>query len=65
MSDLKTELTEIKGVGPATAEAILDVLAEQGVRESDSPYLDRAKQAAAAGDDRDAAMYLRRATGDN
>jgi len=63
MSDLKDELQTVEGVGPATADKILDVLDAHDTRETD-PLLERAKAAAERGDDRDAAVYLRRAGGD-
>jgi len=65
MSDLKEDLTDLTGVGDATAESILDVLAEY---EPDAEatvvtgYLAKACDAAEDGDERDAAMYLRRWT---
>jgi len=63
MSDLKDELQTVEGVGPATADKILDVLEAHDT--PDDPLLERAEDAAARGDDRDAAVYLRRATGEN
>jgi len=63
MSDLKDELQTVEGVGPATADKILDVLDAHDTGEPD-PLLERAKAAAERGDDRDAAVYLRRAGGD-
>jgi len=67
MSDLRDDLEAIDGVGPATADKILDVLDDNGVvhgqlqdAKDDDPLLERAKAAAARGDDRDAAVYLRR-----
>jgi len=62
MSDLRDDLEAIDGVGPATAGKILDVLEAHDT--PDDPLLERAKAAAARGDDRDAAVYLRR-MGDN
>jgi predicted flap endonuclease-1-like 5' DNA nuclease len=59
---LRDDLTSIDGVGDATAEMILDTLAEYGLTD---PYLGRAQTAAERGDDREAAIYLRRALGDN
>lgn len=58
--DLKADLQDIDGVGEATAEKILDVLADHGVGER-SRYLEKALDAADAGNDREAALYLRRA----
>ncbi|AFH21841.1 hypothetical protein OSG_eHP10_00155 [environmental Halophage eHP-10] len=63
MSDLRDDLEAIDGVGPATADKILDVLDAHDTGATD-PLLERAKDAAARGDDRDAAVYLRRAGGD-
>jgi len=63
MSDLRDDLTDIDGVGPATADKILDVLEAHDTGDTD-PLLERAKAAAERGDDRDAAVYLRRAGGD-
>jgi len=62
MSDLKDELQTVEGVGPATADKILDVLDAHDTGETD-PLLERAT-AAERGDDRDAAVFLRR-MGDN
>ena len=67
---LKDDLTDIQGVGDSTADKILDVLDDNGVVKGqlqdtpDDPLLERAKDAAARGDDRDAAVFLRR-MGDN
>ncbi len=36
MSELKDALTDIKGVGPATADSILEVLEEHGGSEADT-----------------------------
>ena len=63
MSDLKDEFQTVEGVGPATADKILDVLDAHDTGATD-PLLERAKAAAAEGNDRDAAVYLRR-MGDN
>ena len=59
MSDLRDDLTAIDGVGDATADKILDVLAEYDTGESD-PLLDKAREAARQGDERKAAIFLRR-----
>jgi len=59
MSDLKDELQTVGGVGPATADKILDVLDAHDTGETD-PLLERATAAAERGDDRDAAVFLRR-----
>jgi hypothetical protein len=58
--ELKEELRSISGVGEATADKILAVLENHGATD-DNPLLERAKDAAERGDDRDAAVYLRRA----
>ena len=57
--DLRDDLTAIDGVGDATADKILEVLADHDTGESD-PLLAKAIDAAHEGDDRDAAIYLRR-----
>ena len=57
--DLRDDLTAIDGVGDATADKILDVLADHDTTESD-PLLDKARQAARQGDERKAAIFLRR-----
>ena len=59
MGDLHEALTDIQGVGDATADKILDVLADHGTGES-NPLLDKARQAARQGDERKAAIFLRR-----
>ena len=59
MSDLRDDLTAIDGVGDATADKILDVLADHDTGESD-PLLDKARQAARQGDERKATIFLRR-----
>jgi len=56
---LKDDLTDIQGVGDATADKILDVLDAHDTGETD-PLFERAKAAAAEGNDRDAAVYLNR-----
>ncbi|UBF23313.1 hypothetical protein M1M40_gp35 [Halorubrum tailed virus 29] len=60
MSDLRDDLTEIDGVGEATADKVLAVLADHGASDTD-PLLEKAKAAAERGDDRNAAVFLRRA----
>ena len=60
MSDLHDELTELHGVGDSTAGDIMDILAEHGPKGERDPLLQKAIDAAHEGDDRDAAMYLRR-----
>ena len=57
--DLRDDLTGIDGVGDATADKILDVLADHGTGESD-PLLNKAREAARQGDERKAAIFLRR-----
>jgi len=61
MSDLKDELTDVTGVGDATADAILDVLADYEA-DTRTGYIAKAIDAAHAGEDREAAVYLRRGT---
>jgi len=58
MSDLKDELQTVEGVGPATADKILDVIQDHD--QEYRPLLLKAFEAAERGDDRDAAVYLRR-----
>jgi Holliday junction resolvasome RuvABC DNA-binding subunit len=60
--DLKRDLTDIDGVGEKTAEKILGVLDEYDT--GTDPYIEKAKAAAERGDDREAAVYLRRAGGE-
>jgi ribosomal protein S13 len=64
--DLHDELTDIRGVGDATAEQILDVLnahteatADDASDETD-PLLSKALTAAERRNDRQAAVFLRR-----
>ena len=59
MSDLKEELQTVNGVGDATADKVLALVGEYDTGETD-PLLSKAIDAAHEGDDRDAAMYLRR-----
>ena len=59
MTDLRDDLTAIDGVGDATADKILDVLADNDTGESD-PLLDKAREAARQGDERKAAIFLQR-----
>jgi len=61
MSDLKDDLTDLTGVGDATAESVLEVLAEHDTGERND-YVRKAIDAAHAGDEREAAVYLRRGT---
>ena len=62
MSDLHDELTDIQGVGDAPADKVLEIVGEYDTGDTD-PLLAKAIDAAHEGDDRDAAMYLRRAEG--
>lgn len=79
--DLHDALTDIKGVGDATADEILATVADYERARSTGPrdengdplfpdadgtgrLLEKAIAAAHAGEDRDAAVYLRRATGE-
>ena len=57
--DLRDDLTAIDGVGDATADKILDVLADHDTGASD-PLLEKAREAARHGDERKAAIFLRR-----
>ena len=57
--DLRDDLTAIDGVGDATADKILNVLADHDTGGSD-PLLDKARAAARQGDERKAAIFLRR-----
>ena len=59
MSDLHEALTDIQGVGDATADKVLEIVGEYDTGDAD-PLLAKAIDAAQEGDDRDAAMYLRR-----
>ena len=59
MSDLHEALTDIQGVGDATADKVLEIVGEHDTGDTD-PLLAKAIDAAHEGDDRDAAMYLRR-----
>ena len=60
MNDLKADLMELHGIGEAKADDIIDVLDEYDTGDSD-PLLEKAREAAEQGDDRKAAIYLRRA----
>ena len=62
MSDLHDELTDIQGVGDATADKVLEIVGEYGTGETD-PLLAKAIDAAEQGNDRQAAIFLRRAEG--
>lgn len=60
--DLHDDLTDIRGVGDATADTILDVLADHDGGDSGPQhrYLQRAIEAATTRNDAEAAMFLRR-----
>jgi len=58
--DLRDDLKTIDGIGDAKADAILDILADHDLG-SDSAYVTKAKDAAAEGNYREAAIYLNRA----
>ena len=60
MSDLKADLMELHGIGEAKADDIMDVLDEYDTGDPD-PLLEKAREAAEQGDERKAAIYLRRA----
>jgi hypothetical protein len=60
MSDLRDELTDISGIGDATADKILDVLQDHGTSGDDSRLLEKARAAAERGDDHKAGVWLRR-----
>lgn len=61
MSDeLKSDLTDISGVGDATADKIMSVLDDHDTSGGDSRLLEKAREAAARGDDHKAAVWLRR-----
>ena len=63
MSDLTDDLQTVDGVGEKTAEKLVSVLEVGGYLDSDDgPLMAKARAAAADGNDRDAAMYLRRAS---
>jgi endonuclease III-like uncharacterized protein len=59
MSDLRDDLTDIRGVGESTADTILDVL-DDHTTERDDAYLEKALAAAEDGNDRAAVVYLKR-----
>ena len=63
MSDeLRDELQTISGIGEAKADEILDILSDYDTAES--PYIQKARDAAEASDYREAAIYLQRAGGE-
>ena len=59
MSDLHEALTDIQGVGDATADKVLALVGEYDTADTD-PLLAKAIDAAHEGDDREAAKFLRR-----
>jgi len=63
MTDLKDALVDIDGVGEKTAEKIMGVVSNYA--DKDTELLAKAREAAQEGDDRTAAIFLRRATGDD
>lgn len=58
--DLRDDLEDIQGVGPATTDEILDVLSEHDTTDMGG-WLGKAVEAAEDGDDREAVVFLRRA----
>ena len=58
MSDLKSDLESIDGVGEKTAEKIMDVVSNYA--DKDTELLAKAREAAKDGDDRKAGIFLRR-----
>ena len=59
--DLKADLQAIDGIGEVKAEKILDVLSDYDTAED--PYVQKARDAADAGEYREAGVYLQRANG--
>jgi len=59
MSDLHDDLTEISGVGDATADKILDTLENHDMGDGD-PLLEKAKTAAKEENTHKAIAYLKR-----
>ena len=57
MSDLKTELTKIQGIGDTTADKILRVIDTEN---TSSRYLEKAVECAERGEHRKASVFLRR-----
>lgn len=57
--ELRDDLTSIDGVGTATTDKILAVLDDHEMA-GESRLLEKARDAAERGDDREAAVYLRR-----
>ena len=64
MSDLTSEIQQIDGIGEKKAAQILEILEKHGVGRND-PLLDKAQEAALRGDERRAAIFLRRSERDN
>jgi len=60
-NELRDDLKTVDGIGDAKADAILDVLSDHTT--GSSPYVEKAKDAAAEGDYRAAGIYLQRAGG--
>jgi len=60
-NELRDDLKTVDGIGDAKADAILDVLSDHTAESS--PYVEKAKDAAAEGDYRAAGIYLQRAGG--
>ena len=60
MNELKADLMKLHGIGEAKADDIIDVLGDHDTGDRD-PLLAKAQEAAEQGDDRKAAIYLRRA----
>ena len=64
MSDLTSEIQQIDGIGEKKAAQILEILEKHGVGRND-PLLEKAREAALRGDERRAAIFLRRSERDN
>lgn len=62
--DLRSDLQTVDGVGEKTAEKLITVLEDGGYlgESKTNPYVEKAKEAAERGDDREAAVFLRRAS---
>lgn len=61
MEELRDALTEIRGVGDATAEEILAVLDDHGADDDVATLIEEAHDHHAAGEHQYAAKYVRRA----
>jgi hypothetical protein len=59
--DLREDLLDIQGIGPATADKILDTLADHDATGGESDLLRKARAAAEDKAYRTAGIYLRRA----